>query len=210
MKKTLALFMILITVTAMFAVKLVPSFEYRSDSEHVAGLIVDFDSKIFDLNIEGEYLLSTKELDVFALARIDGPAGVVKIGVGLDTLITDFASPTLGFIYNAPELDIKILKIGVDVGSGDYKNVLFAKKVLGDLLTNAADISGVVTLKTGFDLSDFKLDASVGAGYYLLEQSYSVFSTIEGNIFDIVDVLAKFDIVPTFAFSVKVSSVIEF
>ena len=210
MRKLCSFMAILLIVVSMFSVTLAPAFTYKSDGDHVAEVKVDLDLSIVDILIDGEYLFDDNTLGLDVVASFERGLGDLKIGLFLDTPIDDIATPTLGFFFKSAPLGPEYFKLFAEVGTGYYADPLFGAKLVGDFIADPKDVSGVLKLGSEFELAKLDFDAFLGTGYYLLDESYSVYASVKAKLFDFLDVAAKFDILPEFAFSVRVSTIIEF
>ncbi|HRV02855.1 MAG TPA: hypothetical protein P5539_14260 [Mesotoga sp.] len=210
MRKLVTFLVVFVLVVSVFSVTIAPSFTYRSDGEHLAELAVGLGLDALTLDIVGEYLIKDNTLGIDAIAKMSRELGDLKVGIFIDTPLSSFATPTLGFHYKSAAIGPEYFKLFAELGTGHYTDAKFGIDLLGDFIANQKDVSGVVKLGSEFELAKLEFDAFVGAGYYLLDETYSVYANVETKLFDFLDVAAKFDIVPVFAFSVKASTIIEF
>lgn len=209
--RKLAMFFVIFTLAlSAFSMTIAPSFTYRSDGEHIAEVKANIDLEVLALDVAGTYSLIDNVLGVDAIAKVSRELGDLKVGLFIDTPLSSFATPTLGFHYKSAAIGPEYFKLFAEFGTGHYKDVGFGTKILGDFIADQKDVSGVLKLGSEFELAKLEFDAFIGAGYYLLDESYSVYANVATELFDFLNVVAKFDVLPTFAFSVKVSTVIEF
>jgi len=206
MKKLLVLVLALLTVTA-FGVTLTPAYFMNSEGDMVASANLLFEGDALNLEIDSEMDLVTVEFDVNAELTLNGVSGLYKFGVGYDSVAT---TPSIAFLYVTPKIGTDAIGFTVKLGTGNFADKDFGKKLVGDFWVDNRDLSALGRFETSFMLDSFKLDTGINAGYYLKDSSYEVSMDLGTKFFDWIYVDVKTVIIPTFSWEFLIKAVLVF
>jgi hypothetical protein len=206
MKKLLVGLLVLASV-ALFGVTLTPSYFMNSEGDMIARANLLFEGEALNLEIDSEMDLVAAEFDVNAELTLNGVSGLYKFGVGYDSLV---ATPSIAFLYVTPKIGTDAIGFNLKLGTGDFSNKDFGKKLIGDFWVDNRDLSALGRFETSFILDTFKLDTGINAGYYLKDSSYEVSMDLGTKFFDWIYFDAKAVILPTFSWEFMLKAVLVF
>lgn len=206
MKKFVVL-LALICTTLVFGVTLTPSYFMNSDGDMVAEVNLVVDTEAIGLEFDTMYDLVSAECDTNAVLTLDGDSGLYMLGVGYNTVV---ATPSIAFMYVLPRIGNEAIGLELVLGTGDFTDTDFGKKLIGDFWANNRDLSIKSRFGTSFILDSFKLDSGVNLGYYLMDSSYNVSIDLGTKLFDVVYFDAKAVILPAFSWEFRLKAVFVF
>ncbi len=206
MKRFLVIALMLLA-TALMGITIIPSYMMNSDGDMVAGVNLLLEKEALSFMFDATLDIPAVVVDMNAELKLTGVSGTYMFGVGYDSVV---ATPSIAFLYKTPVIGTDFINLNVAVGTGDFKNVNFGKKLVGDIWNNHTDFSVLGSFNTVFVIDSFKLDTGLKAGYYVQDSSYEVSVNLGTTLFEWIVFDAKAVILPALSWEFLLKAVLVF